>query len=123
MQASLKARESDLNAREEALAFKEAELQVNQEKCDIKHSEALQAISECKALSEAMKNKEEWMSKTTLAKHVERNGKTGFINVNVLQEYIDSMKPKMSQADINKSIAGLEDRLNISNTNTYGYSL
>ena len=63
------------------------------------------------------------MSSTTLAKYVERNGKTGFIKVNVLQEYTESMKPKMSQADINKSIVGLDYRLNISNTNTCEHSL
>mgnify|MGYP000876194889 CR=1 FL=1 len=123
LQASLKARERDLNAREEALALQEAELQAKQEKCDTKHSEALQAISECKALSDAMKDKEEWMSKTTLAKPVERNGKTGFIKVNVLQEYTKSMKPKMSQADINKSIAGLDYRLNITSSSDYDYDL
>lgn len=123
LQVSLNALKSDLEAREEALAHQEAELQAKQEKCDIKHSEALQAISECKALSDAMKDKEEWMSKTTLAKYVERNGKTGFDKVNVLQEYTDSKKPKMSQADINKSIAGLDSRLNVSSTNDYDRSL
>lgn len=123
LEASLKARESDLNAREEALALQEAELQAKQEKCDTKHFEALQAISECKVLADAMKDKDEWMSKTTLAKYVERNGKTGFDKVNVLQEYTDSKKPKMSQADINKSIRGLDDRLNMSNTSNYDRSL
>lgn len=122
LQASLNARESDLNAREEALAIQEAEIQAKQKECDTKQSEALQAILECKALADAMKDKEEWMSKTTLVKYVERNGKTGFDKVNVLQEYTDSKKPKMSQADINKSIRAWEDRFISPSSNTCDYN-
>lgn len=114
--------QASLNAREEALAIQEAEIQAKQKECDTKQSEALQAILECKALADAMKDKEEWMSKTTLAKYVERNGKTGFDKVNVLQEYTDSKKPKMSQADINKSIRALEDRFISPSSNTYDYN-
>lgn len=45
------------------------------------------------------------------------------IKCNVLQEYTDSTKPKMSQADINMSIRDLEDRLKShSANNDYSYS-
>jgi hypothetical protein len=117
LQASLDAQKSDLEAREKVLADEIEKYKVKQKECDIKRSEALKAISECKTLSDAMKDKDEWMSKTELAKHVTtRAGKTGFIKVNVLQEYTDSTKVKISQSDINKSISALESKLGIGDT-------
>lgn len=120
LQVSLNALKSDLEAREEVLADEIEKYKDKQKECDIRLSEALQAISECKALSDAMKDKDDWMSKTELAKHVTtRTGKTGFIKVNVLQEYTDSTdstKNKISQADINKTIRDLESKLGIGDT-------
>ena len=117
LQVSLNALKSDLEAREKVLADEIEKYKVKQKECDTKRSEALQAISECKALLDAMKDKDDWMSKTELAKHVTtRTGKTGFIKVNVLQEYTDSTKVKISQSDINKSISALESKLGIGDT-------
>ena len=115
----LEARENDLKAREETLRQQQLNIQALEEEALKRRSEALKAISECKTLSNAIKDKDEWMSKTELAKRVTRDGKTGFIKVNVLQEYTDSTENKenkVSQADINKTIRDLESRLGIGDT-------
>lgn len=95
LQVSLNALKSDLEAREEALALQEAEIQAKQEKAVKMQSDASDRLSECDKLLNDIENAkldtsfEKWAStKQGLGiKDKNQDGKTVFKPINILETY------------------------------------
>ena len=95
LQVSLNALKSDLEAREEALALQEAEIQAKQEKAFKMQSDASERLSECNTLLNDLENAkldtsfEKWAStkQGLCIKDKNKEGRIVFKPINVLETY------------------------------------